>query len=98
MHLCAQAGLRHWIRFIEITHGGENVDSVVFPPDLHDVLAWSNTFRSVTACNVKVLAARASPVVGALAHFRIILATFVGPAMPWALRPLLWGTVPSSEL
>ena len=52
VHPCAQAGLRHWIRFIEITHGVENVDTVAFPPDLQDVLAWSNTFRPVGSCSV----------------------------------------------
>ena len=38
-------GLRHWIRFIEITHGKRRADAVALPPDLLDVLAWSNTFR-----------------------------------------------------
>ena len=41
-----KSGLRHWIRYIEIMYGKEQVDQKAFPPDLNDILAWSNTFRS----------------------------------------------------
>ena len=37
--------MRHWIRFIEITHGVNQANAVAFPANLLDVLAWSNTFR-----------------------------------------------------
>ena len=47
VHACSDPGLRHWITFIEVTHGAACADSVAFPPRMDDVLAWSNTFRSI---------------------------------------------------
>ena len=44
-----KSGLRHWITYIEITHGADMADKVAFPPSLEDVLAWSNTFRQALA-------------------------------------------------
>ena len=40
-----KSGLKHWLRYIEIFYGKEQVDQMAFPPRLDDVLAWSNTFR-----------------------------------------------------
>ena len=40
-----KSGLRHWFEFLDITHGPERASLVAMPPQLEDVLAWSNTFR-----------------------------------------------------
>ena len=63
-----KAGVRHWIEYIEITHGpavGEyglaRVHGAMFPPLMEDILGWSNTFRHshlvsvLTVCDVNVL-------------------------------------------
>lgn len=43
--LCVSAGIGHWIRFVEVIHGVKSAESRAFPPQLRDVLAWSNTFQ-----------------------------------------------------
>ena len=63
-----KAGIRHWIQYIEITYGlagGEyglaRVHGAMFPPQMEDILGWSNTFRHVhlisvlAVCHVIVL-------------------------------------------
>ena len=45
-----KSGLKHWLRYIEIVHGRDDMDSAAFPPSLDDVLAWSNTFRCAPLC------------------------------------------------
>lgn len=40
-----RSGVKHWTKFIMITHGNDAAETVAFPPRLDDVLAWSNTFR-----------------------------------------------------
>jgi hypothetical protein len=40
-----KSALRHWLEFIKIVYGEDEVDSRAFPPRLDDVLAWSTTFR-----------------------------------------------------
>jgi len=40
-----RSGVKHWIKYIAITHGEKEAEKVAFPPRLEDVLAWSNTFR-----------------------------------------------------
>ena len=41
---CFRSGLKHWLGFIEIIRGAENMERHAFPPLLSDVLAWSNVF------------------------------------------------------
>jgi hypothetical protein len=40
-----RSGVKHWTKYIMITHGSDAAERVAFPPRLEDVLAWSNTFR-----------------------------------------------------
>ena len=40
-----KSGVKHWTKYIMITHGSSDAERVAFPPRLEDVLAWSNTFR-----------------------------------------------------
>ena len=36
----------HWnLQYIHITHGTETGDDMAYPPQLEDILGWSNTFR-----------------------------------------------------
>ena len=37
--------MNHWIKFIELTYGADQVAGKILPPALGDVLAWSHTFR-----------------------------------------------------
>ena len=46
-----KSGLRHWLEFLDITHGPVRASLVAMPPQLDDVLAWSNTFRCVADCH-----------------------------------------------
>lgn len=39
------SGVRHWIRYIKIIYGENDAERQAFPPRLHDILTWSNTFR-----------------------------------------------------
>ena len=46
------SGCRHWIKFIEIMYGVQNVELHAMPPKMSDVLVWTNTFQCVgTFCN-----------------------------------------------
>jgi hypothetical protein len=48
-HESFKSGVRHWLKHIEITHGPEAVGEVAYPPQLEDILVWSNSFRFATA-------------------------------------------------
>lgn len=41
------SGVKHWIRYIGIVYGQREQERHAFPPKLHDVLGWSNTFQCV---------------------------------------------------
>ena len=41
------SGVRHWLRYIKIVYGADEQERRSFPPQLHDVLGWSNTFQCV---------------------------------------------------
>ena len=46
------SGIAHWQKYIAIVHESRNASRMAFPPQLEDVLGWSNTFRCVgTFCN-----------------------------------------------
>ena len=40
-----RSGLNHWIDFIKLAYGADQVAAKILPPALGDVLAWSHTFR-----------------------------------------------------
>ena len=44
-HQSLKSGIKHWIEYIEITHGREVAEMTAWPPQLEDILGWSNTFR-----------------------------------------------------
>ena len=90
-------GLRHWIKYIEITHGVRRADTATFPPDLADVLGWSNTFKSACCecpCTLRHMLCLRT---GVLERSPIIWDIYVERVTHWALRRPLWGMVPSSE-
>jgi len=89
-------GLRHWIKYIEITHGERHVDTATFPPDVNDVLGWSNTFKSACSegpCTLRLCALLRT---GVLERSPIIWDIYVERVTHWASKRPLWGMVPSS--
>ena len=44
-----RSGVRHWLEFVEITHGAARLEQFAFPPALGDVLAWANLFACLSA-------------------------------------------------
>ena len=68
-HDSFKSGLRHWFNHIEITHGPEVVDEVAYPPQLEDILGWSNAFRRAVAGKFACLCECALPVARCLKTF-----------------------------
>ena len=40
-----RSGVRHWLQFVETTHGADLCGRYAFPPAMTDVLAWANLFQ-----------------------------------------------------
>ena len=96
-HASFKSGVKHWTRFIKITHGSDAVDLVAFPPRLEDVLAWSNTFRCAVLHPLDLSPVSFLLEQGVLAPLPIISATFVPHATPWDSKPHQWVTQQSGE-
>ena len=89
-----KSGVKHWTKYIMITHGNSAAERVAFPPRLEDVLAWSSSFRCAFA-HLSVLTPFALPYLqGVLARLPIIWAIFGRRATQWVLMRHLWGTPP----
>ena len=87
-------GLRHWIRYVEITHGEKQADEVAFPPNLGDVLGWSNTFKSVCCQCVWTLRRLLSFAARCFGTFANYLGHLRGACHAMGCDAPLWGTAP----
>ena len=89
-----KSGVKHWTKYIMITHGSSAAERVAFPPRLEDVLAWSNTFRSAFAHLFGLAPVALLFLQGVSGRLPIILAIFGLHATQWVSKRHLWGTQP----
>jgi len=40
-----RSGVKHWLDFVEVTHGSQQCARFAFPPMMSDILAWANLFQ-----------------------------------------------------